>query len=236
MHHVPYAYRLHSGTTVIQHIYDRHFAGAAEAADFVRRWDTLRGRIDEQRFHEVRARLTYQAGHAQEWRDAVDAYFFRKSGIADDKGRVTARPPAGRIEAEKMTLRGYTPIAVTPPEAASGAKAVRCASPPCNARFRYYGAVGWRNLAVRYFDPSGGAARFKLRINGQVVDEWVADDLLPSNKLDAHTSSRRLVTGIALRPGDEIVVEGSPDASDPAAFDYVEIAPSEAGTARRASR
>ena len=72
---------------------------------------------------------------------------------------------------------------------------MRCASPPCIARFRYYGALGWRDLAVRYFDPSGGAARFKLLINGQVVDEWVADDLLPSNKLDAHTSSRRLVTG-----------------------------------------
>lgn len=236
MHHVPYTYRLHSGTTVIQHIYDRHFAGAAEAADFVRRWGTLRGRIDEQRFDEVLARLTYQAGHAQEWRDAVDTYFFRKSGIADQKGRVTARPPAGRIEAEKMTLRGYAPIAVTPPEAASGAKAVRCGSAPCTARFRYEGAVGWRDLAVRYFDPSGGAARFKVRINAQVVDEWVADDLLPSNKLDAHTSSRRLVTGIALRPGDEIVVEGTPDASDPAALDYLEIAPSEARPAKPASR
>ncbi len=42
MHHVPYTHRLRSGTTVIQHIYDRHFAGAAEAADFVRRWRTLR--------------------------------------------------------------------------------------------------------------------------------------------------------------------------------------------------
>ncbi len=88
MHHVPYTHRLRSGTTVIQHIYDRHFAGAAQAADFVRRWGTLAGRIDEPRFNEVLRRLTYQAGHAEEWRDAVDGYFFHKSGIPDEKGRV----------------------------------------------------------------------------------------------------------------------------------------------------
>ena len=225
MHHVPYTHRLHSGTTVIQHIYERHFAGAAEADDFVRRWRTLAGRIDEPRFEEVLARLTYQAGHAEEWRDAVDTYFFRKSGIADEHGRVGAGPPPGRIEAESMQLQGFTPVDVTPPEAASGARAIRCAAarPPCVARFRYTGAASSRDLAVRYFDPSGGVARFKLRVGGQVVDEWLADDQLPSSKLDAHTSSRRLVSGIGLRPGDEIAVEGTPDASDPAAVDYVEI-------------
>ncbi len=234
MHHVPYTYRLHSGTTVIQHIYDRHFAGAAEAADSVRRWRTLRGRIDEQRFDEVLARLTYQAGHAEEWRDAVDRYFFAKSGIPDEKGRVGAGTPPGRIEAESMQLlQGYAPVDVTPPEAASGARGIRCAPTtlslashaPCVARFRYAGAAGPHDLTIRYFDPNSGSARFKLSVAGRVVDEWFADDQLPSNKLDAHTSSRRRVTGIALRPGDEIAVEGTPDASDPAAVDYIEISP-----------
>jgi alpha-glucuronidase len=31
-HHVPYGHVLHSGTTVIQHIYDTHFAGAEEVS------------------------------------------------------------------------------------------------------------------------------------------------------------------------------------------------------------
>ena len=35
-HHVPYTYKLHSGKTVIQHIYDSHYQGAAQAAQFVR--------------------------------------------------------------------------------------------------------------------------------------------------------------------------------------------------------
>jgi alpha-glucuronidase len=232
MHHVPYTYRLRSGTTVIQYIYDRHYAGAAEAEDFVRRWRALHGRIDEPRFNEVLKRLTYQAGHAEEWRDAVDRYFFAKSGIADEKGRVGAGTPPGRVEAESMDLQGYAPVDVTPPEAASGAKAIRCATPApskasarCVARFRYAGAAGRRDLAVRYFDPRGGVARFKLRVAGKVVDEWLADDRLPSDKLDAHTSSRRRVTGVALRPGDEIALEGTPDAGDPAAVDYIDIAP-----------
>jgi alpha-glucuronidase len=227
MHHVPYSHRLRSGQTVIQFIYDRHFDGAAEAAGFVRRWRALAGHVDDDRFGEVLRRLTYQAGHAEEWRDAVDGYFFRQSGIADEKGRVGAGTPRGRVEAEGMTLQGYSPVDVTPAEAASGGRAVRCeaANLPCVARFRYTGAAGWWSLGVRYFDQNGGVARFKLRVAGQVVDEWRADDELPSNKIDAHTSTRRLVTGIALRPGDEIRIEGIPDASDAAALDDVELAP-----------
>jgi alpha-glucuronidase len=243
MHHLPYTYRLRSGRTLIQHIYDRHDQAAAEAADFVRRWRALAGRIDDARFAEVLRRLEYQAGHAEEWRDVVDRFFFARSGIADEQGRVGAAvKPPGRTEGEAMILDGYTPAAVVPAEAASGARAVRCARAvrgttseqprPCVASLRYTGAPGWFDIAIRYFDPSPGVARFALRIAGQTVDTWSADDHLPSAKLDAHTSTRRLVTGIALRPGDEIRIEGNPGASDggddPAAFDYLEIAPAAA--------
>jgi alpha-glucuronidase len=227
MHHVPYTHRLRSGETVIQHIYDRHFAGAAVADDFVRQWKALAGRIDGPRHAEVLRHLEYQAGHAEEWRDAVDQFFFRKSAIADEQGRVGAGAPRGRVEAEAMTLEGYAPVDVTPPEAASGGRAVRCDGAPraCVARFRYQGAAGWWRVAVRYFDQSGGAATLRLRVAGQLIDEWRADDALPSAKLDAHTSTRRLVPRLALRPGDEIRVEGIPDAADVAALDYVEISP-----------
>ena len=37
---------------------------------------------------EVLARLEYQAGHAQVWRDAVCNWFLRTSGIPDAQGRV----------------------------------------------------------------------------------------------------------------------------------------------------
>lgn len=86
-HHVPYTHRLTSGETVIQHIYNTHFAGAEQAEELVRRWTRLKGRIDEGRFESVLARLKEQAQHAKEWRDVINTYFYRKSGIPDAHGR-----------------------------------------------------------------------------------------------------------------------------------------------------
>jgi alpha-glucuronidase len=86
-HHVPYTHRLKSGKTVIQHIYDTHFEGARQAAGFVEAWASLEGKIDAERFGHVLQRLREQAEHAKEWRDQINTYFFRKSGIADEQGR-----------------------------------------------------------------------------------------------------------------------------------------------------
>lgn len=36
MNHVPYTYRLHSGKTVVQYIYDSHYEGAESAAELYR--------------------------------------------------------------------------------------------------------------------------------------------------------------------------------------------------------
>ncbi|MGB2640283.1 MAG: alpha-glucuronidase family glycosyl hydrolase, partial [Candidatus Acidiferrum sp.] len=112
-HHVPYTYVLHSGKTVIQYIYDSHYAGAQGAANLVRQWKTLQGRVDEERYADVLKRLEYQAGHAIVWRDAVCTWFFKISGIPDEHGRVGHYP--GRIEAEAMQLQGYVPFDMVPP-------------------------------------------------------------------------------------------------------------------------
>ncbi|OXS57245.1 alpha-glucuronidase [Cohnella sp. CIP 111063] len=86
-HHVPYSHVLKSGKTVIQHIYDSHFEGADRAEGLLRTWDSLRGELDPQAHREVRERLVHQAEHAREWRDVVNTYFYRKSGVSDAKGR-----------------------------------------------------------------------------------------------------------------------------------------------------
>lgn len=87
-HHVPYAHVLHSGKTVIQHIYDSHYDGANHARDFVSQWQTLEGHIDEERYRDILTRLQYQAGEAVGWRDTICNWIYRLSGIPDDKGRV----------------------------------------------------------------------------------------------------------------------------------------------------
>jgi alpha-glucuronidase len=88
-HHVPYEHRLRSGSTVIQHIYDTHFEGCERVAEMVRRWARvpLGGRIGADLHRRVEARLEEQLRSAREWRDQVNTYFFRKSGVPDADGR-----------------------------------------------------------------------------------------------------------------------------------------------------
>lgn len=221
-HHVPYTHVLHSGKTVIQQLYDLHYDGAAAVEDWVRQWKSLAGRVDEQRYGDVLAQLEYQAGQAIVWRDAVNNWFHRASGIADAKGRVGNHP--GRVEAEAMTLDGYAVRDITPWEGVSGGKAVACAVASCSATMRYEGAPGWRTIAVQYFDQMEGASRFRLLVGTQVIEEWSADKRgVPARRMDSSASTRRTITGVALRPGDVIHIEGVPDGKEAAALDYVEI-------------
>ncbi|MEU4242483.1 alpha-glucuronidase [Actinoplanes sp. NPDC026619] len=86
-HHLPYEHVLRSGVTVIQHIYDTHFAGADEAAGMRERWAEMAGTVPAAKFERVRELLAEQVRSAREWRDQINAYFFRKSGVPDAKGR-----------------------------------------------------------------------------------------------------------------------------------------------------
>jgi alpha-glucuronidase len=86
-HHVPYTYVLHSGKTVIQHVYDSHYDGAERAHDFVAEWKTLEGRVDPERYRDILARFEFQAGEAVKWRDAICKWIYGLSGIPDQKER-----------------------------------------------------------------------------------------------------------------------------------------------------
>ena len=223
LHHVPYAYELHSRKTVIQYIYDAHYQGADAVAGYVRQWKSLKDRVDERRYREVLAQLEYQAGQAEVWRDAVNNWFLRASGIGDAQGRVGRHP--GRFEAEAMKLDGYVVRDVTPWEAASGGRAIACPGGKCTASLQYQGAPGWYNVNVQYFDQIDGVSQFRLWVANQLIDQWSAAGRLPTRKLDASSSTRHVVPGVALRTGDEIRIEGIRDGDETAAIDYIEIRP-----------
>lgn len=87
-HRVPYTYRLKSGKTLIQFMYDSHFEGAEEVDVLIQKWEELKGKIDEDVFNRVSERLKMQKEHAVEWRDVINTYFYRKTGIPDEKGRL----------------------------------------------------------------------------------------------------------------------------------------------------
>jgi alpha-glucuronidase len=220
-HHLPYTWKLQDGKTIIQYIYDSHYQGADEAAELGREWATLDGKIDSALFADEQKRLAYQAGHAIVWRDAIVQYFWKLSGIPDDKGRAGHFP--GRLEAEDAKLSGYKVIDVKPWEDASRGKAATCGGANCSAEWVYEGKAGKFDVAVQYFDLQGGAAKFALSVNGKPVAKWTADAELPSWRPDGDNSTRFTAQGVELKPGDVLRVEGRPDGRDRAALDYIEV-------------
>ncbi len=224
MHHVAYTYKLHSGKTVIQHIYDSHYEGAAGAAKFVTEWEGLKGLVDDERYDKVLALQKYQAGHADVWRDAVNQWFYKMSGVADAQGRVGHDPD--RVEAEEMQLAGYAPEEAAPWETASGGKGIVCKGlEVCTATTTFSRAAGTYDIAVQYFDYRHGESTYSLYLNSKLLKEWIADNSLPGDQMNGDTSTRITVHGVALKPGDTLKIEGHPDDGEPAPVDYVEITP-----------
>ncbi|MDE6974625.1 MAG: alpha-glucuronidase, partial [Lachnospiraceae bacterium] len=86
-HHVPYTHLLKTGKTVIQHIYDAHFEGVDEVEHMIELWEEIREYIETDVWEEVSGRFRKQLYNAKEWRDQINSYFYRKSGIKDAYGR-----------------------------------------------------------------------------------------------------------------------------------------------------
>jgi alpha-glucuronidase len=227
MHHVPYAFLLHDGRTLVQYIYDSHYAGAAAAATYPDRWQQLHGLVDDELYNQTLDLFTYQAGHAIVWRDAVSRWFQRISGIPDQLGRVGNYPD--RIMAGKMAADGYIPVDVAPSEVASNGKAVKCnRTAACALTTKLDRPAGAYKIAVQYFDLRNGASHYELLLNDRPIAQWVADAILPpavmDKQLDGSTSTRFTVRGVSLKPGDSLTLRGSPDGGEAAPVDYIEIA------------
>ena len=86
-HHVGYDYVLSSGKTILQQIYDTHFDGANDAEQFLELWKELQELLEDEVYKRALERFQHQQVHAAEWRDVINSYFYRKTGIADLKGR-----------------------------------------------------------------------------------------------------------------------------------------------------
>lgn len=86
-HHVSYDYKLKSGETLIQYIYDTHFKGVEQVEELKTKWLSLKDLIGEEIFQHVLGRLDGQLEHSKEWRDIINTYFYRKTGVPDKLGR-----------------------------------------------------------------------------------------------------------------------------------------------------
>lgn len=86
-HYTRYDYVLKSGKTMIQHIYDTHFEGVEEVRHMIDIWKSLEGKVDRKIYDRVSERFKRQLSNAIEWRDRINTYFYRMSGVADEHGR-----------------------------------------------------------------------------------------------------------------------------------------------------
>jgi alpha-glucuronidase len=229
-HHVNYTHVLHSGKTVIQYFYDAHYSGAEIAQTFVKMWESLKGKIDDERYEHVLYRQTFQAGHSITWRDAISNFYWNLSGIPDEAKRVGHHP--WRVEAESMVLDGYTVVPVTPFETASNYTAVITSSNTTagTATMKLEFASGTYDLAVNYFDVIGGRAHWQVYLNDKSVGEWIGnhEDTLGhavSVNLDGHTASRITFKGIKIAKGDMLKIVGTPNGTERAPLDYVAVLP-----------
>ena len=73
------------GRTLIQRIYDDHFEGAAEAAEMEKALSRLP--FPEPDREEIRHRAALQREDAENWRDVINTFFHRLSGVPDERGR-----------------------------------------------------------------------------------------------------------------------------------------------------
>ena len=229
-HHVNYTHVLHSGKTVIQYFYDAHYSGAEVAQTFVKMWESLKGKIDDERYEHVLYRQTFQAGHSITWRDAISNFYWNLSGIPDEAKRVGHHP--WRIEAESMVLDGYTVVPVRPFETASNYTAVITSSNTTAgiATMKLGFSSGTYDLAVNYFDVIGGRAHWQVYLNDKLVGGWVGnhEDTLGhavSVNLDGHTASRIIFKGIKIAEGDMLKIVGTPNGTERAPLDYVAVLP-----------
>jgi alpha-glucuronidase len=81
-HHVPWNYTLKSGRTLWEELCFKYYKGVDQVRDMQNRWNSLEGKIDEDRFRHVQSLMIIQLHDAIEWRDACLLYFQTFSKMA----------------------------------------------------------------------------------------------------------------------------------------------------------
>lgn len=74
-HHVPWVYKMKSGKSLWEELCFTYYEGVDEVKQMQKKWNTLVGKIDSERFKHVQSLLAIQLKDAIEWRDACVLYF-----------------------------------------------------------------------------------------------------------------------------------------------------------------
>ena len=102
-HHVPWDHKMKSGRTLWVELVHKYSEGVDQVREMRRVWDQQEGKIDQERFLEVKALLAVQEFEAIRWRDSCLLYFQTYS----------KRPIPADYEQPKHTLEEYKKMART---------------------------------------------------------------------------------------------------------------------------
>jgi alpha-glucuronidase len=181
-------------------------------------------RIDDQRYSDVLAQLEYQRRTTEVWRDAVNDWFHRTSGIDDAKHRVGHHP--GATEAEAMRLEGYTVSEIKPWETSLWRQGHHLSASEMHGGTTLRGRARMVRAARTVLRPQRCGLAFPLV--GRDSTRGRMERIRPLAGAQASIPPPPRAASSpqsALRPGDEIRVEGFPEGREPAALDYLEIVP-----------
>lgn len=103
-HHTPWNKKLSTGRTLWEELCYRYYHGVEEVEALQKSWNTLEGKIDQERFLDVKGRLAAQHREALNWRDACVLYFqtYAKQPIPSPWV-----PPTRTLEDMKELVRIY---------------------------------------------------------------------------------------------------------------------------------
>lgn len=99
-HHVPWDYQMPSGRIMWDELVHYYHKGVQDVRDMRERWNSLEGRIDPERHHQVKSMLKVQEDEAIWWRDGCLLYFQTFSN----------RPIPAQYEQPKHSLQYYRRI------------------------------------------------------------------------------------------------------------------------------
>lgn len=130
-----------------------------------------------------------------------------------------------RLEAESMTLNGYTTEAQT---FASGGALIRIPDTGNigTATTNFSGASGLYDVRVGYHDESDGVSQLSVKVDGQLVNSWSLNQNLGSTR--AATTNfvlRTIASGLSVNTGGAIEIQGTLNNGEVARVDYIEFVP-----------
>ena len=130
------------------------------------------------------------------------------------------------IQAEDLQRGGFR---VENNSLASGGKLLSLVGNGKNEEARavyvHKGDGGTYDMDLHYFDENDGTGQIRVLVNNKEVDSWSMDRNSGSNRISADSRQARNITGLDLKAGDRVTIEGKENGGEHVRLDYFNLKP-----------